>query len=389
MTSPVRHIDIGRRKALLVKFEALRALRPSVARDEVADRRRKDLLQDICARADGLWDDDRGLDESLQDLGKALPKLTEKWSGTELQVAWLALVNRLQSFKCMECAGELACIGDERDHTVVAKHGQCLAPLLDLLAKLFELSKSLHSGLDAPSPNVMFATMRTGENNDAGMLDEFFIAGWHQVDGPATSVVGLEFRDRHFNAKSMAALLYTLVHELVCHAFQQVGVADREDCLPTCSWSEGWMDRFAIELAEVWLETRAEALPNWIGEQAETVRQISRDVHSRRYKPQRGLSEWEVDRRSDASVAYQRLRKAWSRNGELENNAVAAFTIALNGTQMSPKRRKQLGLDLGMLLSRAGSPMFNETVGLCHRFAQRDLPFSEFAARISEFARGA
>jgi hypothetical protein len=178
------------------------------------------------------------------------------------------LAHRLQGISCDECAsccdGQPCNNNPDNDAHVVTKGGFCLSEIRDIFHTCCALVDARYAELgEERGPvrpdEIKLAMSHTHHNNRNGLLIAGHIDGWLDLEGPdnrRSVVVGLTIKDDAFDWPSLCRLPYVLLHELVCHAYQNLrGNGAREGGGPYCTWTEGWMDSLAAEFAKEWFES--------------------------------------------------------------------------------------------------------------------------------------
>lgn len=164
------------------------------------------------------------------------------------------------AISCQDCAGSLehVCCGSDTDSEVVSAGGQCVASFrLMFKWALAEATKCYEKyGTKVPQcglPEVTFSTdfVRVGKPHDIPV--DYFVGGvtdYFDSEDRASSEVKVVFRIEKFDWETYLAILYVLVHECVCHAFQGISPTyeGRKQTLPNDSFCEGWMDWVSHEL---------------------------------------------------------------------------------------------------------------------------------------------
>jgi hypothetical protein len=303
-------------------------------------------------------------------------RLAKKAKAFQKQAASRALVQRLQVLElllsrqeCSECA-----TGNDGPST---SHGLCSSGFGDLFGIVERQASSLYRDLGAPGglanlPAVTYETWRV--SMPPAMVVDFGVVASTRIDGPpGSSVVSLKLNEKHFSDPSLYQLPYIIFHELTCHAFQGVRGGVRENADNACTWTEGWMDAFAFELAVKWAANDTKQSDQWLPEGGKDAAEHMRDYQKARYKPTSQLSEWDAMSLRAAREAFLTLAslldgKAPGAGGS-SHREIWMFSIRLNAHNISLEDRDALGSILSQILYRPKvAPAVSEAIGICREF---------------------
>jgi hypothetical protein len=239
------------------------------------------------------------------------------------------------------------------DEANLAK-GECIALLRELLLAIEMQTRRVYSRATTRFPTVCLSTESTHRHQDAALFGEFDVSGFCDVDDDAelTSWVILSFKEKSLHFRTICALPYMLAHEMVCHAFQTLHQGKRETPDGKCLWSEAWMDRFAYELTQSWLDVQPASFPSWVHVDRQKVEAQSHAIHEFRYEPRGSLTEEQADDLNAARDAFRLLKESWSLAPGLllERHRVALFSTRLNACDATNQDREQIVILLGTLL---------------------------------------
>jgi hypothetical protein len=372
-----RHVRLPQLKALTARLSITAELAANLLSFEDIDAR--SLIGDIgsaIARIADIRAGDTGpLDVFLQSITKtAGPMLPgHATASPELSDRLSALDRALTNVNCERCAGGLGriCRDDPANDEPNLATGECIRMLHDLLHCIDERAKQIYSGATSVFPTIHLSTEETHRDQDADLYGKFNVSGFCEVlqeDPALTSFVVLCFKANAFNLKTMCSLPYILAHEVVCHAYQTLRAGKREIPDGKCLWSEAWMDRFAYELTERWLDDDQPSdprsstdrssreiktnrrFPDWAQTDKLDVKAQALLIHEFRYRPRSKLPAAQAQELNAARDAFRRLREHWSKRAPLERNRVTRFSALLNACDTTNEQRAEIVTRLGILL---------------------------------------
>jgi hypothetical protein len=284
-----------------------------------------------------------------------------------------SLTRELLAIKCADCTGSAkVCSGISGDDDFVSKKGLCIEPIRqieDLIEKqVAELYQS--TGPTIRIPTLVFSTVAMPPGPGGGLLDNYHVAGETEVadDKGPVSVVTLK-----------------LFHELVCHAFQgllppprtaSVKKTERTSAEETCSWTEGWMDRVAVQLAYRWVRTSRSARP-WFQYREADAREKIEDIHKARSEISASLKGMALTHRRAALHAFDQLQRGLSgfRPARVARSLID-FSLAVNLFNVESRSggvtwRERLLALLEVRLSVPGSERYDDAISACRVFVER------------------
>jgi hypothetical protein len=194
--------------------------------------------------------------------------------GQDLSVEFARAVSGLKGGladrSCQSCCpkSQPPCSRDLPTSERVHIGGNCIAPIKilygDIEQEVYRLWTQVAGGTQPPS--LRLATGHLDIADKLAVHKDFSLTGKAQiVDNPSPmTTITVAFYDSAFDWEQFVLLPYLLIHEMVCHGFQDVydvsGAdvprAARHSAPPTCLWSEGWMDTVSHYLATAWLKRR-------------------------------------------------------------------------------------------------------------------------------------
>lgn len=186
-------------------------------------------------------------------------------------------------------------------------------------------------------------------------------------------VVKLELQPDSLDIAAAAQTLYLLAHETICHAYQSLDEAGRENSDDTCAWTDGWMDTLAWGLTEHWLVHDAAQLPAWLRDAPEDGKRWCRKFHDRRYVEPRcsPLRKSDLYERLQARKSFEVLSGIWGKAlpfGEgLESHRVTTFSVMLNHAKVDNRTRRLLIAELNTALNRRRDRL-EDVAGVCSEF---------------------
>lgn len=224
-------------------------------------------------------------------------------------------------------------------------------------------------------PLVRFETSQNKDINARAVSGETSISGSERA-------VWLLLTDETLRSGRFVEVLYTLFHEIVCHAFQAVGSSFPEDVGADCAWTEGWMDTIARDMACDWVSDSRSPSPM----SPESARMTIMSSHESRYG---GLSDPVIKamRRQarEACVGFPRLLV--KHNSKMTKSAsehkARAFSFALNTHSLITRRQlKTIGDNLRKAIGRAElHSIQSEAVSACLDFVE-DRNLTRFTGRL-------
>lgn len=265
----------------------------------------------------------------------------------------------LQTHVCRHCKSKPKCSRDIETFAIVnpPKGGKCIAPLKKLFYNLNswveELWHQVPDSLHCKSLPITLATTHRAFENGQQIVDTFFVGGYARSVRNHKSYrrkVGLYIVPERFHWQQFSVLPYILLHELLCHAYQNLaeGSGWREHN-PLDPWSEGWMDTLAQELALEWLRFHPKS-PFQPGPELDEAEWQSRSLHEARYKKQEGQAG--TAKPSDGRIAYRRVSDRYlPRYAEMRisERPVTKFSLRLNAMQLASDDRLKLLVRLDAL----------------------------------------
>ncbi|MDL2403025.1 hypothetical protein [Rhizobium mayense] len=158
-------------------------------------------------------------------------------------------------------------------------------------------------------------------------------------------IVNLVLLEGQLSATDVVDLIYTLHHELICHAFQ--GYRSRRptpNAPAQCHWSEGWMDTLAFDIAELWID---EGRSDWVPLKGERGKGQLRAFHEHRFGDQPFLLRSDRTRRRGAREAFRDLAAILAQTGmaasfEEADTLCRTFTWMVNTHPEAEWRRLKL-----------------------------------------------
>jgi hypothetical protein len=371
-----RHVRLPQLKALTARLSITAELKANSL--SFADINARSLVGDIgtamASVADVRSGDTEALDVFLQSLTKAAEPMVPSHAAAspELSDRLGALGRALTNVNCARCAGGLGriCRDDPANDEPNLATGECIRMLHDLLHCIDERTRKVYSGATSVFPTIRLSTEETHRDQDADLYAQFNVSGFCEVeqqDPALTSFVVLCFKANAFNLATMCSLPYILAHEVVCHAYQTLREGRREIPDGKCLWSEAWMDRFAYELTERWLDDPAFAppsstdrssgavktstrFPEWAQTDKLDVKTQAHLIHEFRYVPRSKLLAEQAQELNAARDAFRRLREHWSDSAPLERNRITRFSALLNACDTTNQLRAGIVTRLGIIL---------------------------------------
>jgi hypothetical protein len=352
-----RHVPLPKLKALAARFSIATVLeaKPLGFASDEAKSWLRGIIDRLVADADLLQNHKGQLDDAL----KTIADTAKEKSGTadasdDLRDRLLQLANALADVNCKRCARRgRACHGISSNDDANLAKGECIAMLRDLLCCVERQTRLVYSKATTRFPKVCLGTESTHPHQDAALFAKFDVSGFCDVvdDPKLTSYVVLSFKEKALHFRTICALPYLLAHELVCHAYQSLKEGKRETPDGKCLWSEAWMDRFAYELTQRWLDTQPAVFPDWLQADKLEVEAQTHSIHEFRYQPRGPLIEEQCDDLKAARDAFRLLKESWSRNSvPLERHRVALFSTRLNACDATNRDREKIVILLGALL---------------------------------------
>lgn len=153
--------------------------------------------------------------------------------------------------------------------------------------------------------------------------------------GDANLIVQLILSPQRFWTEELCALTYTAIHELVVHGFASSNARNSVD-----SFAEGWMDHVAYQLHRTLVGDRVPGLRSALsghfpGAQQELCAQL---VHIARSEAR----ELNKRGREAAIEARRALGRALGGDPVVADEAMCAFSVALNRSSVGPSRRAEV-----------------------------------------------
>ncbi|WP_105431437.1 hypothetical protein [Neorhizobium sp. T6_25] len=138
----------------------------------------------------------------------------------------------------------------------------------------------------------------------------------------ATRIVHTMLLEGQLTAGDVIDLIYTLHHELICHAFQGYRSGQPKGNAPAqCHWSEGWMDTMAFDIAERWID---DGQNDWVPLKGERGKGRLRAFHEYRYGDQIPLLRSDLTRRRNARQSFHALASILEQSGMADSPEEAA-----------------------------------------------------------------
>jgi hypothetical protein len=370
------------RLAAAIEVEAL----PLAGADPKAIKARSAFLNYMRARADQLLScEGSALQERLADIAHDLIcyRFDDSTVGsTALKGARDRVVSRLRE-ECAPCAKLSHCccqLADGPSEPKPPAGGPCISEIRELMRNVENEVRRIYAHFaQLPVPRLQFSARGAHAEEAHGLFQEFHLNGWTDVESNvAACIVGLDFKEGHFDWPTLCQTLYVFVHEMMCHAFQGLH-GERRNSDERCSWSEGWMDALAWTLTERWIEQECKALPAWLRADTTQVGDACASLHNRRYRfPQPGtLDPAYMHRRRHARSAFHKLRKAMgasSGRAPLWRHRAAEFSLRLNLCGLDPAARDTILNLLTIGLLDTNGRRFESVVGDCSEFCEHHDP---------------
>ena len=255
----------------------------------------------------------------------------------------------LNTHVCRHCESKGKCRRGSETFAIVdpPKGGRCIAPLKKLFYSLNgwveELWRKVPDSIERKSLPITLATTHRAFENDQSIVGTFFVGGYARSvhnHNDYRRKVGLHIVSERFQWQQFNLLPYILMHEILCHAYQNLEDADRRlDDDPQDPWSEGWMDTLAYELALEWLRNNPKSPFQNEPELREAERQ-TQALHHARYTRHTGAAG--TARPADGRAAYERVASCYLPRYAampVSERPVTKFSLRLNAMQLSPQQR--------------------------------------------------
>ena len=266
------HLPLAQRKVLaprILYFDSVQDLKNSLA---PADRKEIDFLEEHLFRLSTLATelpspDKDPLDGFVREISKHLDlassALVTNGNRSHVDNALAVFKGATTSLDCAACSPlkPVICDGHWHDDRIVDGRGQCIAPLKSAFDAALSLARryySTHSTYfsNAIPPSVEFSTsFRNSTPHDCPV--PYHVGGateFQDVAARKFSIVKLTVVPEQFDFGTYSALLYVLVHECVCHAFEGIlpfpDFVERVATEPDDGFAEGWMDWVAHEILQ-------------------------------------------------------------------------------------------------------------------------------------------
>lgn len=220
-----------------------------------------------------------------------------------------------------------------------------------------------HAGLSQPP--LRFSTSLNKTINARAVSGETSISGLERS-------VWLLLTDETLRSDRFVEIIYTLFHEIVCHAFQAVDSSCPEDVGADCAWTEGWMDTVARDMACEWVSSSQSGSPL----SPESARMTIMSAHESRYRrfsdPAIGMARRQA---REACVKFPGLllKFNFEKTTAASKSTARAFSFALNSHPLTTKKRlKIIGDNLRRAIGREEVPTVqSEAVAACVDFVQK------------------
>lgn len=197
--------------------------------------------------------------------------------------------------------------GRDGDGTVWGKGidvDQCRSGILEL-AHLIEAvvrQRIEHAGvvLDGLQSITFTSTLAANQT----ILEPFKVKGATDIRS-MPRIVDVVIADGDLDGEDIIDITYVIFHELVCHAFQTcLTGAVPTNAHEKCTWSEGWMDAIAFDIASSWV---ASGQADWVPLKGEDALGALRIYHDYRYSGKNGLHRSDFVRRRNARNSFRVL----------------------------------------------------------------------------------
>lgn len=263
--SAADHMSLRDRKAFALRNAFVLAVQNSTG--TISDIKREQLskrigeLVDDETRADAS--DERPADGFLRE---ALEKI-ERYSNafaldqdySSMAEAIFLLNAELGKVDCGTCGGGRVCCGDAIDDKIVAERAAyCIICLKTAMTEAITMAKDFYaSHAKMPLPEVELILSTKAIDGPCGQIpgDTMAINGETHYDDTATeksSKILISLDPALWDRRSASALLYVVLHEVICHGFQMafaVGPRERKSGLAD-PVSEGMVDALAVDLLD-------------------------------------------------------------------------------------------------------------------------------------------
>jgi hypothetical protein len=254
MTTPT-HIGFAGRKAVIARLLAYeaRARNAPDSRSDAAERVLNEMLDS--ANQATTQPSPKPLDEWLRDAVQSAQNITKARWGSQSRTPAAGMLHDLKeqaaALSCSACAnGGQICRGNQRDNQIVAAGGRCLRQVFEAFSEASALAEAYYrtyAGAYRSPPRLILCTSEAAAKPHDIPIGIFIGGETRYADdgsGPL-SVVELKIAIGLLDWESWLAVLYLLMHELVCHAYAGSAVpnAPRQGLRSFDPFAEGWMDR--------------------------------------------------------------------------------------------------------------------------------------------------
>lgn len=252
---PPTHIGLAGRKALFARLLAYES-RERNAPDDYTGPTTRVVAEMIDSGNQAMLGQARTphLDDWLRNEVQKARTITEaSWGiqrGTRADVMLQELEANAGAVSCNVCSGGRACLGNARDHRIVAAGGQCVRHILDAFADAQRIADQYYRSYArcfvSPPRLTLWTSEAAAKPHDIPIAIYVGAETRFEDDraGPA-SAVELKVALRQLDWGSWLAVLYLFLHELVCHAYAGTAPphAGRGELQSFDPFAEGWMDR--------------------------------------------------------------------------------------------------------------------------------------------------
>jgi len=267
------HLPLAQRKVLaprILYFDSVHDLKNSLA---PADRKEIEFLEDHLFRLSKLATelpspDKDPLDGFVREINRNLGEqastvLISNGNRPHVENALAAFGRAMTNLDCAACSPlkPVICDGQWHDDKIVDAGGQCVAPIKAAFQVALSLARRYYSTYstyfgNAIPPSIEFSTsFRSSTPHDCPV--PYHVGGateFQDVAARRLSVVKLTLVPEQFDFGTYTAVLYVLVHECLCHAFEGIlafpDFVERVAAEPDDGFAEGWMDWVAHEVLQ-------------------------------------------------------------------------------------------------------------------------------------------
>lgn len=386
MTSEAEHLGLNERREFAVRFALARHLDygalPADDPDATIDvNSLRDMLFLQAKKSGDSRSDNTVVGSFAVGLveGQLNPFLAQSGSisRTEINNRLRKAADSLSAIDCRQCASAgQPCSGSFKDNSLVSRSGLCLKELKDLVEALRGYAEGLYrQSLQRGSWSVqtIFSTRSTSSSSPSATVR---IEDATQKLGSSASMqlvshVVLHLNVRHFDWLWLCKLPYVLLHEFICHAFQGcLATSGRTNCDFKCSWSEGWMDAFSLDVAKRWLADKKNLNIPWPAARGIEAQRQWELAHHGRYKEgdDRGGVGTQDDR-ARGRAAFEAFQACQVRADNFDADDFVRFSIQLNALPVAHSLRRRIGDSIFIVMQESMGPRRQErAIAACSAF---------------------